>query len=100
MDGIRKRPLRSPTYRSPTHGLPLDVEAIRRLCGKSLGGLVNRALGEVDDDQDLDEADRDEAVKQILAAAICRCTVRLGEGRVGRRGGCAGAACRDRSRMR
>ena len=51
-----------------THGLPLDVEAIRRLCGKSLGGLVNRALGEVDDDQDLDEADRDEAVKQILAA--------------------------------
>ena len=49
------------------HGLPLDAEAIRRLCGISVGALVTRALGVVDDDEDLDEADRDEAVEQILA---------------------------------
>ena len=68
MDGIPQASSPVADVSIATHGLPLDVEAIRRLCGKSLGGLVNRALGEVDDDQDLDEADRDEAVKQILAA--------------------------------
>ena len=47
-------------------GLPLDAEAIRRLCGVSVGALVNRALGIVADDEDLDESDRDEAVDQIL----------------------------------
>lgn len=49
------------------HGLPLDTEAIRRLCGIPVGRLVNRALGVVDDDEDLDEADRAAAVTGILA---------------------------------
>ena len=49
-------------------GLPLDTDAIRRLCGASVGALVNRALGIVADDEDLDDADRAEAVGQILEA--------------------------------
>ena len=48
-------------------GLPLDTDAIRRLCGVELGGLVNTALGVADDDRDLDEAERNEAVSEILA---------------------------------
>ena len=50
------------------HGLPLNADALRRLCGVSVGDRVNRALGELDDDEDLDEAERDEAVRQIIAA--------------------------------
>ena len=49
-------------------GLPLDADAIRRLCGISVGELVNRALGVVDDDEDFDEADRAAAITEILAA--------------------------------
>ncbi len=49
-------------------GLPLDAEAIRRLCGVSISALVNRALGIVADDEDLDESDRTEAVDQVLEA--------------------------------
>ena len=49
-------------------GLPLDAEAIRRLCGVSVGHLVSRSLGIVADDDDVDEADRAEAVEQILDA--------------------------------
>ena len=48
-------------------GLPLDAVAIRRLCGATLGGLVDMALGIVDDDRDVDEAERSEAVSDILA---------------------------------
>ena len=48
-------------------GLPLDAAAIKRLCGVEIGGLVNTALGVADDDRDLDEAERNEAVSEILA---------------------------------
>ena len=50
------------------HGLPLEAEAIRRLCGISIGDLVNQALGAVNDDEDLDATDRDAAITQILEA--------------------------------
>ena len=50
------------------HGLPLNADALRRLCGISVGDTVNRALGELEDDEDLDEAERDEAIRQIIAA--------------------------------
>ena len=50
------------------HGLPLNAAAIQRLCGISIGGLIDRALGIAGDDEDIDEAGRDEAVEQILAA--------------------------------
>ena len=49
-------------------GLPLDAVAIRRLCGAVLGGLVDTALGIAGDDRDVDEAERSEAVSDILAA--------------------------------
>ncbi|MCY4469599.1 MAG: type I-U CRISPR-associated helicase/endonuclease Cas3 [Thiotrichales bacterium] len=48
-------------------GLPLDADAIRRLCGSALDGLVDTALGNVDDDRDVDEEERSEAVADILA---------------------------------
>ena len=48
-------------------GLPLDAVAIRRLCGAALGGLVDTALGISDDDRDVEEAERSEAVSDILA---------------------------------
>ena len=48
-------------------GLPLDAVAIRRLCGAELGGLVDTALGIAADDRDIDEAERSEAVSDILA---------------------------------
>ena len=48
-------------------GLPLDATAIKRLCGVEIGGLVNTALGVADDDRDVDEAERNEAVSEILA---------------------------------
>ena len=48
-------------------GLPLDAVAIRRLCGAQLGGLVDIALGIAGDDRDVDEAERSEAVSDILA---------------------------------
>ena len=49
------------------HGLPLNAVALHRLCGISIGeDLINRALGKADDDEDIDDADRDESVKQIL----------------------------------
>ena len=47
-------------------GLPLDAVAIRRLCGASLGWFVDTALGIADDDRDLDETERSEAVSDIL----------------------------------
>ena len=48
-------------------GLPLDAVAISRLCGAELGGLVNTALGIADDDCDIDETERAEAVMDIIA---------------------------------
>ena len=48
-------------------GLPLDAVAVRRLCGVEIGGLVDTALGVADDDRDIDEAERNEAVSEILA---------------------------------
>ena len=48
-------------------GLPLDAVAIRRLCGAEVSGLVNTALGIADDDHDIDEAERSEAVAEIIA---------------------------------
>ncbi len=50
------------------HGLPLDATAIRSLCGISVGALVNRALGVVDDDDDPDEAASSAAISEILEA--------------------------------
>ncbi len=47
-------------------GLPLDAAAIGRLCGVSVGHLVARALGEPDDE--VDDADRNDAVEQLLVA--------------------------------
>ncbi len=49
-------------------GLPLDARAIERLCGVALGGLIGTALGINDHDEDVDQAERDEAVKEILTA--------------------------------
>ena len=49
-------------------GLPLEAEAIRRLCGAELGKLVDTALGNVADDRDIDEAERAGAITDILAA--------------------------------
>jgi len=48
-------------------GLPLDAVAIKRLCGTTLGGLVDTALGIADDDRDVDEEERSRAVSDILA---------------------------------
>ena len=47
-------------------GLPLDAAAIGRLCGVAVGHLVARALGELDDE--VDDADRNDAVEQLLGA--------------------------------
>ncbi|MDE0392233.1 MAG: type I-U CRISPR-associated helicase/endonuclease Cas3 [Rhodospirillales bacterium] len=47
-------------------GLPLDAVSIKRLCGANLAGLVDTALGIADDDRDLDEAERSEAVSGII----------------------------------
>ena len=49
------------------HGLPLSAKALLRLCGLSLGALVNTALGISEDDEEIDEAERDEALERILA---------------------------------
>lgn len=48
-------------------GLPLDAIAIRRLCGAALDGLVDTALGIANDDRDIDETERTEAMSSILA---------------------------------
>ena len=50
------------------HGLPLNADALRRLCGVSVDDTVKRALGELEDDEDLDDAERDKAVGEIIAA--------------------------------
>ena len=50
------------------HGLPLDSEALRRLCSISISNRIERALGIAGDDEDIDDAKRAEAVDQILTA--------------------------------
>ena len=56
-------------------GLPLDVRAIRRLCGVALRDeRVNTALGVADDDRDIDQAERAEAAKAILSAVRAAAT--------------------------
>ena len=47
-------------------GLPLDATAIRRLCGAELGGLIETALGIAEDDRDVDETERSDAVMDII----------------------------------
>ena len=48
-----------------THGVPLNGDALKRLCGVAVGELVKVALGIVADDEDADENDRAEAVAEI-----------------------------------
>ena len=52
------------------HGLPLDATALQRLCGVSVGHLIDRAFGlGADGDEDIDdETERANAVEQILEA--------------------------------
>ena len=49
-------------------GLPLDAKAIDRLCGVSLGSIIQAALGIADNEEEIDPGLRDEAVKEILDA--------------------------------
>ena len=49
------------------HGLPLEVKAIEHLCGVALGGLIDTARGIAADGEDIDEAERVEAAKEVLA---------------------------------
>ena len=51
-----------------THGVPLQAEALKRLCGVEVGSLVNTALGIVPDDADVDETDQADAVAEIVEA--------------------------------
>ena len=51
-----------------TRGLPLDARAIERVCGISIGGPINTALGIVPDDEEVDEADQGKAVREIVDA--------------------------------
>ena len=48
------------------HGVPLNTAALRRLGVVSIGDLIDRALGTTADEEDIDEAERAEAVEQIL----------------------------------
>ncbi len=48
-------------------GVPLDAEALRRLGVSGLDAAVSRALGIADDDEDLDETDRGDALAEIHA---------------------------------
>ena len=47
-------------------GLPLDASALRRLCGVELASLVKVALGVSDDDEEVDDDERMEAVEEIV----------------------------------
>ena len=47
-------------------GVPLHAAALRRLGVVSIGDLIDRALGTTADAEDIDEAERAEAVEQIL----------------------------------
>ena len=49
-------------------GLPLDGQAIERLCGLRLGHWIAAALGIVEDADEIDALDRERAVEEILSA--------------------------------
>lgn len=50
-------------------GLPLDPTAIKRLCAIDLTSEINKALGTEDDEtNEIDEAERDQAISNILGA--------------------------------
>ena len=48
-------------------GLPLDAKAIGRLCGVDVGPQLEIALG-ADEEEEIDQSERDEAVEGIMAA--------------------------------
>ena len=48
-------------------GLPLDGKAIERLCGVAMGEHIRIALGGTDEEE-VDQAERDEAVRAVLSA--------------------------------
>lgn len=48
------------------YGVPLEGDALRRLCGTSMEELIDKALGGVADDEDVDEDDQAEAIGEIL----------------------------------
>ena len=95
--GIRPRRLQSWDMSLVKHGLPLHAAALRRLCGISIGNLIDTALGIATDDEDIDEADRAEVVEQILTARCRRDAARLGAKRVERSRFDHGAAYRHGS---
>ncbi len=49
-----------------TRGLPLNPDAIKRLCGVAAGELINKALGKRHDHEDSDEAEQAEAIAELL----------------------------------
>ena len=55
-------------------GLPLEAEAIERLCGVAVGGLVQTALGIAHGDEDIDAVERTEAAEDILSAVRAAAT--------------------------
>ena len=52
-----------------TKGLPLDADALRRLCGISPNELIGVALGGGEGDREIEESARLDAVEHILEAA-------------------------------
>ena len=50
------------------HGLPLETTAIHRLCGVSVGHLLDTARGVAAGDEDVDPTKQTEAVEEILTA--------------------------------
>ena len=50
------------------YGLPLDATALRRLCGVSVGHLLNATLAVTADDEDVDPTKQAEAVEEIRTA--------------------------------
>lgn len=51
----------------PNRGLPLDADAIKRLCGVSVGEEINIALGVGNDDVDITREERQKAASEIIA---------------------------------
>ena len=49
-----------------THGVPLDADSIRRLTGFAVGDAINLLVGDIPDDEDVDEVAQAEAVQTIL----------------------------------
>lgn len=50
-------------------GLPLDEEALERLCGIRVGSLIRVALGEGETDDEIEESVRLQAVREIVETA-------------------------------